>query len=94
MACSEWRPQDYHLLAIFQGLLVVIDEISIDEPFNHPNFPKAKVRLVFTQDERGNMAIDSISIPDLCAKHNVQTSDNPSVVTGELDTVLEIVTSL
>ncbi|OJJ35939.1 hypothetical protein ASPWEDRAFT_41164 [Aspergillus wentii DTO 134E9] len=94
VGCTEWRPEDHHLLPIFRRLIVIIDEIPTDGPFEHPNFPKSKARLVFTQDERGNMAIDPISIPDLCAKYNVQASHNPSVVTGELDTVLEIVTSL
>ena len=40
------------------------------------------------------MAIEPISIPDLCTKYNFKTTDNPSVVTGGLDALLETVTSL
>lgn len=56
----EWCPEDYHLLLIFRRLLVIIDEIPIDDSFDHPKFPEAKAQLVFIQDERGNMAIDPI----------------------------------
>ncbi|KAI9929608.1 hypothetical protein MW887_001082 [Aspergillus wentii] len=95
VACTEWRAQDHHLLPIFRKLIVIIDEIPTEGPFKHPIFPKAKARLVFTQDYRGNIAIDPpIGIPDLCAKYKVTAPDNPSVVTGELDTALKIVASL
>ena len=40
------------------------------------------------------MTIDPVSIPGLCAKYNVEPTDNPNVVAGDLGAVLEIVTSL
>ena len=92
--CTEWRPEDYHLLPIFRRLLVIIDEIPTGGQFDLPKFPEAKARLVFTQDERGGMTIDPVSIPGLCAKYNVEPTDNPNVVAGDLGAVLEIVTSL
>lgn len=92
---TEWRPEDYHLLPIFRRLLIIIEEVPTDvPPYFLSKMPIAMARLVFTEDQKGRMEIDPISVPDLCAKYNVMTTDDPNVVMGKLSTVLEIVISL
>lgn len=93
MLCTEWRPEDYLILPIFQRLFIIIDEIPTDGPPNYePDFRKAKCRLVFTQDQT---ATDSINVPDLCTKYsNINSTDNPNVAIGEIGTLVEVVMSL
>lgn len=89
--CTEWRPEDHLLLPIFQRLLVIIDEIPTSGPYDHPDFAKAKGRMVFIQDEK---TADPVNVPDLCTKYGIYPTDHPNVVMGELDALVKAVIAL
>lgn len=93
MLCTEWRPEDYLILPIFQRLFIIIDEIPTDgTPKYEPDFQKAKARLVFIQDQT---ATNPINVPDLCTKYsNINSTDIPNVAIGELGALVEVVMSL
>lgn len=73
MFCTEWRPEDYHLLPIFRRLLSIIDEIPTSRPPSyHPNSQKQRPDWYLPRMREGrwqlNLSASLICVPSTISR--------------------------